>query len=228
MPHYQEELFAYELGLLAQCRAAVTISSEEAFLLRNLGMTVEFLPYYPPSTIEEQLLAIRQRRTLTDKMDFILLGSACNPPTREGMTRFLAAWRTMGGLPGERLYVVGYGTDMLRDASGISGIEFRGAITDQELAELLGRVRGGIVYQEEGAGALTRIGEFLLAGVPVLANSHALRSYHNLAGVVEFTSLDALQPALTSFLSEVTVTPLPPQAASASLWRLLDTVLQVN
>lgn len=228
MPRYQQELLAYELRMLMQCRAAVTISSEEAFLLRNLGITVEFLPYYPPSIVEGQLLAIRQRRITTDKRDFILLGSAGNAPTREGMARLLAAWRTMGGLPGERLYVVGYGTDMLRDASGMTGVEFRGAITDQELAELLGTVRGGIVYQEDGAGALTRICEYLLAGVPVLANSHALRSYNNLAGVVEFTQLDLLQPALTSFVSGVTAAPLPPQAASASLWRLIDAAMKGN
>jgi hypothetical protein len=226
MPHCQQELLSYELGLLAQCRAAVTISSEEAFLLCNLGMTAEFLPYYPPSPIEEQLLAIRQRRITTDKRDFILLGSAGNAPTREGMARLLAAWRTMGGLPGERLYVVGYGTEMLRDASGVTGVEFRGAITDQELAELLGRVRGGIVYQKDGAGALTRIGEYLLAGVPVVANSHAARSWHNLPGVIEFVRLDELRPILTSIMAISPEVSRPSSPATDVLHRLFDAVLQ--
>src|SRR6185369_1458908 len=202
MPRCQQELLAYEMGLLEQCRAAVTISSEEAFLLRNLGMTAEFLPYYPPSPIEQQLLAIRQRRITTDKRDFILLGSAGNAPTREGMARLLAAWRIMGGLPGERLYVVGYDTEMLRHASGMSGVEFCGAVTDQELAELLAMVRGGIVFQEDGAGALTRIGEYLLAGVPVVANSHAARSWHNLPGITEFIHLDELRPTLTAIIAK--------------------------
>jgi hypothetical protein len=228
MPHCQQELLAYELGLLAQCRAAVTISSEEAFLLCNLGMTAEFLPYYPPAAIEEQLLMVRMQRAESDKRDFILMGSAGNAPTREGMVQLLGAWRSMGGLSGERLHVVGYGTEMLRDAGGIAGVEFRGAVTDQELAELLIRVRGGIVYQESGAGALTRIGEYLLAGVPVLANSHAARSYHNNTGIVEFACLHELRSTLVIFLSTKSEVPLLNQTAPAFLWRLIDAVLNGN
>ena len=228
VPRHQKELLLYELSLLGQCRAVVTIASEEAFLLRNLGQAVIHLPYYPPDAIEEQLLAIRQRRMTTDKRDFILLGSAGNAPTREGMARLLAAWRTMGDLSGERLLVVGYGTEVLRDASSMSGVEFCGAISDEALADLLGRIRGGIVYQEHGAGALTRIGEYLLAGVPVLANIHALRSYRNLAGTVELASLDDLPSALTSFLSGAPSVPLPPHTAATPLRELLDTVLQGN
>jgi hypothetical protein len=61
-------------------------------------------------------------------------------------------------------------------------------------------VKAAIVYQECGSGALTKICEFLLAGVPVLANQHAARSYYNCSGVIEFASVAEL-PLLIKHIS---------------------------
>jgi len=60
-----------------------------------------------------------------------------------------------------------------------------------------------ICYQESGAGALTKIREMLLAGVPVLANAHACRSYDEYrgAGLVEFADLGDLDRATADVLA---------------------------
>ncbi|NVN98367.1 MAG: glycosyltransferase [Geobacteraceae bacterium] len=223
--NYQLELLRYELGLLTQCRGVVTISSEEAFLLRNLGITTGFLPYHPPEPIKQQLLHIRKLRIDTPKRDFLLLGSAGNVPTRKGMMQLLAAWERMGWASGERLIVAGYGTEVLREAASIPGVDFCGDINDDTLAGLLIRIRSGIVYQEEGAGALTRIGEYLLAGVPVVVNNHAARSWHNFLGVIEFKRFDELRNILTGLISIVPEVAIPSSPDSSELHRLLDPFL---
>jgi len=224
MPPYQQELFVRELALLAQCQAAVTISHEEAFLLRNLGISAVYLPYYPPASVEEQLLAVRGRRDVTAVRDFLVLGSVTNVPTRTGVMRLLAAWQQLDDHPKERLVVAGYGTEELRDLS-VMGVDFCGAVTNEELAELLVKTRAAIVYQEEGSGALTRIGELLLAGVPVVANHHAARSWHHLPGVIEFDDLSALSSTLTTLLTAPPGVLSPPAPAASELLRLIDTII---
>jgi hypothetical protein len=39
---------------------------------------------------------------------------------------------------------------------------------------------------------LTKIPELLAAGVPVIINSHAARSHHNLPGILEFATFEQL------------------------------------
>lgn len=187
----QMELFPFELDLLAKCHKVVTISREESFLLQNLGMETIYIPYYPASEIKERLSAIRNCRETKFKKDILLLGSVGNLPTLSGMQAFIKAWREVISLDlsEDRLIVAGFGTELLEDEVFGSSIVFKGAIPDSELDQMLTQVKAAIVYQENGSGALTKICEFLLAGVPVVANQHAARSYYNLPGVFEFRSV---------------------------------------
>lgn len=224
--NHQRQLLLEELELLGLCQAAITISREETFLLRNLGLQAFHLSYYPPSAIERRLLAVRQLRMQTVKKDFLLLGSAGNPPTRRGMQQIIALWENAAPLPtGDRLIVAGFGTDILRTGGCGAGVDFAGVVTDAELDDILARVRATLVFQEDGAGALTRIAEFLLAGVPVVANSHAARSYYNLPGVIEFTDTAELLLLLRNSLPE-SLEICPPKAPdSAVLSKFIDSIL---
>lgn len=187
---HQVQLLGEELELLRLCRAAITISREETFLLRNLGMKPVYLSYYPPKSVEWRLRTVREIRTGMAKRDFLLLGSAGNAPTRKGMQQIINMWGKICPCPGDdRLVVAGFGTENLDSGNCAAGLIFVGAVTDAELDGILTTARAAIVYQEDGAGALTRIAELLLAGVPVLANSHAARSYQHLPGVFEFAEL---------------------------------------
>lgn len=224
-PH-QRQLLLGELELLDLCQAAITISREETFLLRNLGIKAFHLSYYPPAAIERRLLAVRQLRMNTLKGDFLLLGSAGNPPTRRGMEQIMAIWENVSPhLPGDRLVVAGFGTEVLRTGGNGAGVVVAGAVTDEALDEILARVRATIVFQEDGAGALTRIAELLLAGIPVVANDHAARSYHHLPGLTEFADPAELPSLLSSFSSAHQDVIPPPMPDAESLVRHIDSVL---
>ena len=65
-----------------------------------------------------------------------------------------------------------------------------------------------LVYQEHGGGALTRVADMLLAGVPVLANEHASRNWHGLRGIQSFTGIDELvQGALNLMAAAAPIVP---------------------
>jgi hypothetical protein len=53
-----------------------------------------------------------------------------------------------------------------------------------------------VCYQQYGSGALTKIKEMLIAGVPVIANVHSARSYHGYNGVIEFTGFEDIHEAI--------------------------------
>lgn len=189
----QSELLKHELNLLRRCNVAITISHEENFLLNNMGISSWYFPYYPVESIRLRMESIREKRTSTVKRDYLLLGTVLNPPTLDGMIKVLEKWHPAGESSDDRLVVAGYGTARLADkCSGRNDIVFMGEIGNNELDNILCACKGTIIYQEHGSGALTKICEYLLAGIPVLVNSHAARSYHYLPGVVEFESLNHL------------------------------------
>jgi len=188
----QRELFTYELELLSMCDLVVTISTEETWMLRNFGMDPVYLPYFPIKQVADRCEAVRKRRLGSSKADFLLLGTVGNLPTLEGMKKVITAITRDSILHNDRLIIAGYGTMQLANFVGDPRIEVRGELTDAELDELLTETKGCIVYQENGSGALTKIPELLTAGVPVIINSHAARSHHNLPGIFEFDTLEHL------------------------------------
>lgn len=191
-------LFRDELEILSQCRLVVTISREEDVLLKNLGIRTVYFPYYPVTPICDRLLAIREKRRTTAKESILMAGTTNNLPTRYGMRQAAAYWhqnhleKTYG-----KLMMAGYRSEVhLESAPYGDSVDLRGTLTNEQMDDLLSRIKALLAYQESGAGALTRICEMLIAGVPVLANAHAARSYYNLNGVIEFRELDALGEAL--------------------------------
>jgi len=188
----QREMFQYELDLLSMCDLVVTISREETFLLRNFGMDAVYLPYFPLPQTADRFEEVRKRRQGSIKAGFLLLGTVYNLPTLEGMKQALAAITDNNIMPDDRLIVAGYGTAQLLSYLDDPRIEVSGEVTDVELDKLLIETKGCIVYQENGSGALTKIPELLTAGVPVIINSHAARSHHNLPGIFEYDTFEQL------------------------------------
>jgi len=200
VPEFQIQLLAHELNLFSICKKVITISSEETFLLQNLGMMPLYYPYYPVNEIKERMLTVRDRRTAGYKRDLLLLGTAGNMPTFNGMLKFIREWqKEYDQHPcSDRLLVAGFCTDQLREHVSGDEVVFKGVLTDDELDVLLPQIKAAVVYQENGSGALTKICEYLMAGIPVLANHHAARSYHNMTGILEFASMTELFSNLAS------------------------------
>ena len=194
----QKEIFASEIDTLALCDLAVTISREDAWLLNCFNIRTFYFPYFPPQTVRDRLLAIRGRRRNHKKKNIILLGNAGNIATRKGMRKAIEYWQAnnLESLAG-KLLVAGYETDIhFKNIKSYPGIEFLGPLSNNELDKKLAGVKACLCYQEDGGGALTRIGEMLLAGIPVLTNTNSARSYYNLKGVIEFRDLPDLKNAL--------------------------------
>lgn len=198
-PRSQRRLLNRELDLFSRCRLLVTISREEQFLLRNLDLPARYFPYYPVPEEAARLTAIRVQRKRTQKAHYLLLGTAGNKSTRDGMRAVMEAWKRIPARKRhqEKLLVAGYWTRLLGEGMTGDGVEVLGEIPDDRLNDMLASVRAMLVYQEHGGGTLTRVADMLLAGVPVLANEHALRSWHGLRGIRGFTGInDLLQGAL--------------------------------
>ncbi len=187
---YRLDLTKKELSVFRKCDLVVTMSREENYFLTNNGINVVFHKYYPPESIEEGLLNIRQARQQSRKQHFVLLGSAGNPETKKGMAELTRIWKDH--IPNEKLCVVGYDTEFLKQYSDNKTVVCLGEVSDDKLTQMLIGAKTVIAYQKTGPGALTKIPEMLLANIPVIGNFHALRTYHGLNGVHEFDRIDEL------------------------------------
>lgn len=186
------EALKTEVDNLKHCDAVFAISKEETWLLRLLGLNAHYLPYYSPSDAESFLLSIRRKRELREpnpRNRFALLGSATNSPTRSGM-QSLIDFASTQELPFD-LLIAGYGTESLTPANH-PGISFLGTLSNEELEKLLIEIDGIIIYQPPTSGALTRIPEMLLAGIPVFANFDAARNYFGVNGIEQYYSFEEL------------------------------------
>jgi len=225
-PAVARRVMAEEIELLAMADLIVTISREETSFLTNLGLPVIYFPYFPPAAIARRLSRIRQVRLETPKEGLLLLGSVTNPATRTGFRNFLRDWRdrTMAQL-NEPLLVAGFGTRLEDIPEADSRIIFLGELDAERLDRTLTEVKACVCYQEHGGGALTRICEMLLAGVPVLANTHAGRSYYHVPGVIIFDELAELGNALAEALAWEGCIPSPARPERQILARAVETLL---
>jgi len=193
-------LFERELGLLKKSALVVTISKEEDWLLNNLGIPSYFLSYFPVDRIKRRMDDIGLSRRHTEKHGFLVLGTAHNIQTRMGMERLIRFWldNRLAQKYG-RLLVAGFGTESIAAAGeSESGIERLGSLQDDDLDELLTKIKACVCYQDGGAGALTRIPELLLARIPILANRYAARTYSGTPGIIEFNNIEELPALLES------------------------------
>jgi hypothetical protein len=175
-----------ELRTLAACRARFAISQIESGFLSGVGLDTELYPYRPVGELRDFFLKIRAARARggMERGLVVVLGSATHAPTAEGMEWFLAQVRAHG-LPAQgRIELVGFGTDRVKGLEAIAppGVA-RGWVESEALAGLLARAHLVAVPHFSGFGALTRLAELPLAGIPVLAGAHAARAVDKLTGV---------------------------------------------
>lgn len=177
---------ANELRTLADCQARFAISRVEAGFLGGVGLDTEFYPYRPVGKVREFFLRIRAARAegTVEQGLTVLLGSASHAPTREGMQWFVEQVRVHGLPPKARLELVGLGTDTLAGLEAIAPQgTARGRVSSEALAALLARAHVVVITHFSGFGALTRLAELPLAGIPVLAAAHAIQAVEAPTGV---------------------------------------------
>lgn len=189
------ESLSTEIQALVKADIIFCISREEEWLLRLHDANAYYLPYYPPQAIEQQLLSIRADRTPKDR--YLILGSATNPPTKQGMIEQIE-WLKRIHLDIE-IDIVGYGTETLQDYCDEKFV-VHGAVSEDQLNAILAQAKAALIHQTASSGALTRIPELLIAGIPVIANGNACRSAFSYSGIYcyddEFELLDRLNQPL--------------------------------
>jgi hypothetical protein len=214
---WARDFFNEELQLLARCRLVITVSREEDVLLNNLGIPSLFIPYFPGEPILQRLRAVRAARGNKAKHGFLAIGNAKNLQTRAGLADLGRFWQEnrLDAAAGKLLLGGFKSAEFFSPGQFGPGVELLGTLENDRLAQILSRIKACICYQESGSGALTRICEMLVAGVPVLANTHAARSYYNMNGVIEFGELAELAEAVKGidFLEGTIPMPQAPDAA---------------
>jgi glycosyltransferase involved in cell wall biosynthesis len=191
-PSQFHQNFDLEVQSLAKAEAIFCISREEQWLLKLKGLNADFLPYYPPEQIVERLLDIRSLRKRSSKKNFLILGSAGNIPTFQGMVEQIQWLKTVRNVLDFRVDIVGYRTETLQPYCDHEDFVIHGSVTAEELKDFLIHSAVALVHQTAGVGALTRIPELLIAGVPVIANSNACRSAFDYPGIYCYDTVSEL------------------------------------
>jgi hypothetical protein len=230
-PHYaifrdkQDPLarFSRELGKelrwLAKCRAIWSIGLLEHQLFSLCKLPSRLLPYFPAPERLAQLQAVFDRRLPRADQDTVLLmGTAGNEPTLEGMREqiaFLSLQRSA-----LRFVVVGSGTERLQSIAA-PNIQVLGAVGWDELVSLFIRTRALWVHQAPMTGALTRIQETLLLGIPVVANEWGSIGMRPSPGLYTYSDI-SLALDMISEVSDRFERPGPPSEQEEYIFSLRD------
>lgn len=185
--------FSEELHSLRKCTHVVAISPEDQLLLQLFGIQASLLPYFPPEPVQRFLESIRAQRTKNVSSNkLLLLGTAGNYPTFEGMLASIKLFQSAKNNDLE-LHVAGYLTEMLRGHfEADEHVVLHGTVSQEGLAGLLTTCKAVWINQPPSTGALTRLPEMMLAGVPVIINQLGAKSWIHWPGVLPFTSNNQL------------------------------------
>jgi len=213
-----------ELTQLAKADLVVCISREEQWLLNAFGIEADFLPYFPTTEIESGLLAVRRMKLDVTPRRLLVLGSAGNPPSRQGLLQLIQRLLRLRGRFPHEIHVAGNETHVLRQQLDVGSIKFHGRVELNRLYELMAASDVAVVFQARGSGALTRIPELLLAGIPVICNPHAARSAQHYDGVEIYETDDEL----VSLLNRKAPTPCAPTRPVQAEERLIKRLRELG
>ena len=186
---YKHQLLQEEIKALKKCKGLLTISREDELLLNNFEVeNILTLNYSPSESEKNRLELIRDKRRASKKDGFLILGHMGNPPTKEGAIKLLSQLSKLKqahrvNFP---ITVAGFQANNIRNGLADKEIIIKSDISNNELDELLISTNAVICYQTQATGALTKIPELLLAGVPVIGNNVALRNYYGSMGTFQF------------------------------------------
>jgi hypothetical protein len=213
--------FQEELSYLKLANKVFTISLEEQWLLSTFGIETDFLPYYPTSNTTNYLLEIRKQRELKDKVSYpknlLLLGTFYNPPTRRGNIELI---EHIASLENITINVVGFGSEILNNLN-LKNVKVWGSVSNEKLKDIIIENDAVLLHQEPTSGALTKMSELLIAGIPIFANYISGRTYHNTPGVNVYFNFSELLNLLNTV--KLTIPPIPKPPVEAEK-RFVDTI----
>jgi hypothetical protein len=186
-------LLEYDLEQLRLCEHVFTISEEEHWLLSLNNIKSTYFPYYPNKILEKTLLTIRAQRKKDMLGDFYLMfGSFFYEPTKMGLLEILKPLNIIDA----KVVITGYGAENIFNTLDFSlnpHIKYIGMSTLDELNQLLKTCKGVIINQVLSSGALTKLKELQIAGVPVILNTDSTRSFKNVHGFNVYRTINELK-----------------------------------
>lgn len=200
---------ACEFARLGLAETIFAIAREECWLLETRGLHPHYLPYYPDPELEKDYLRLRAARLARCRPDgsiagpLLLVGSAINPPTGRGMRWQLEQLRA-AGWPAAGVVVIGLQTEKRLADFAAPGVRILGSVSWEELTRHLTTCAAVLIHTCGGTGAVTRIPEALVAGVPVIANGNAARNQYGSPGVHVYGDPAGLHDLIRAAL------PIPP------------------
>jgi hypothetical protein len=212
-------LLSNEIRHLAQADRVFCISREEQWFLRLCGVDSDYLPYYPPTSVVNDLLQIREARTKSyndynsdskKTKQFLILGTYLNIPTRLGILELIKKLKNIEENFSFEIQIAGFGTENLKnEIHNSSRFKILGTLSNQQLIDVMLKTSGILLHQPYGLGSLTRIPEMLIAGIPIIANSIASRSYFNYDGIHVYENCQELAKLINENFC-LPKMPLPP------------------
>lgn len=171
--------FSYERRWWEMADSIFAISLEEVWWLKLHGIDAEHLPYYPTPEREHQLMIIRQQRSPDARLGCLWLADFRNPANRIG-AHLTLDWLNTCASPPDRLVVAGRGCDWVQEIlpTGLfTNMSFLGEVSDTQLNQLYRNCTAQLIVHPATSGMLTRVIDAAIAGIPVLGNLMALKSY---------------------------------------------------
>jgi hypothetical protein len=228
------DLLSNEIKHLAQADRVFCISREEQWFLRLCGVDSDYLPYYPPTSVVCNLLKIREARTKSyndynsdskKTKQFLILGTYSNPPTRLGILELVKKLKNIEKNCSFEIQIAGFGTENLKnEIDNSSRFKILGTLSNQELIDVMIKTSGILLYQSYGLGSLTKIPEMLIAGIPIIANSIASRSYFDYNGIFIYENNKELAELIFNQSFCLPKLPTPPTQHE---YRFLDYITQL-
>jgi hypothetical protein len=198
--------FRAELHALQMADQVFSISREEQLLLNNLGVGARYLPYFPDEVRAAALLAERAGRAPQPR-EYLICATRGNTDTVDSF-REQVAWIEAAAPADAIFHVTGHQTEPLREVWSGPRFAFHGTCPDDLFAEIKGRCAAVCIHQRAGLGALTRVPDMLLAGLAVVANGAAARSFIGTPGVHVYDTPRQMGALLAG---EIPTPPPPPR-----------------
>lgn len=202
--------FSEEILVLKHASLVLSISKEENWLLNLWNIPSLYYPYVPSAEETVILKSISAQRSKRKRnKQFLIFGSVGNPPTFWGMVQLLR-FLQKNHIPGDLFHIVGFHSERLKEEIEFSSVfQFHGSVSTKELYRLYAEVDAAIIHQTPSTGALTKIPELLLSGVPVICNAFAARNYFGFSGVTVYYTLGELPDILEKEMNEKTLSFQP-------------------
>ncbi len=190
-----------ELKYLRECNLVITISREENWLLKLHQINSAFIPYDPNDINElyNSLMRVKEKRrnNSTSSSYLLVIGTVLNPPTYQGTFELLSFFQHKN----YHVKVAGYGTESLVEFNNHT-ISILGSVDQNQLEDLLINCKAVVINTQWSSGALTKIPELMVCGIPILANEPAARTFYNAPSIFEFSSLEELEIIIETELSK--------------------------